>query len=77
VIICVLPTHEYGRISNQYVQSMSVHPHARNPASLDTVRTLTASTWAYTRVVLSLRAQAEKEQAVYNALVKKKNAQMT
>ncbi|KXN92047.1 hypothetical protein AN958_10034 [Leucoagaricus sp. SymC.cos] len=68
------PTHEYARIANLYVQSLSIHPHARDPTILDTVRALTASTRAYTRVVLRLRAQAEKEEAVYKAMMKKNNA---
>ncbi|KAF5353953.1 hypothetical protein D9756_006935 [Leucocoprinus leucothites] len=68
------PTHEYARIANLYVQSLSIHPQARDPMIVDTVRALTASTRAYTRVVLRLRAQAEKEQAVYSAMIKKQQA---
>jgi hypothetical protein len=61
------PTHEYARIAGLYAQSLSIHPNDRDPDVLDTVRALTASARAYTRVVLRLRAQAEKEQAVFNA----------
>ncbi|KAF9448079.1 hypothetical protein P691DRAFT_670166 [Macrolepiota fuliginosa MF-IS2] len=67
------PTHEYARISGLYVQSLSIHPDSRDPSMLDTVRALMASTRAYTRVMLRLRAQAEKELAVYNANLKKNN----
>lgn len=67
------PTHEYARIANLYVQSLSIHPNNRDPEVLDTVRALTASARAYTRVVLRLRVQAEKELAVYNANARKNN----
>ena len=65
------PTHEYARIANIYTQSLLIHPHTRDPSILDTVRALTAATRAYTRVVLRLRAQAEKEEAEYHAMFKK------
>ncbi|XP_006456269.1 hypothetical protein AGABI2DRAFT_195461 [Agaricus bisporus var. bisporus H97] len=65
------PTHEYARIAGLYVQSLSIHPNNRDPDVLDTVRALTASARAYTRVVLRLRGQAEKEQAVFNASMRK------
>ena len=55
------PTHEYARIAGMYVQSLTIHPNHRDPSLIDIVRILTASTRAYTRVVLRLRAQAEKE----------------
>ena len=55
------PTHEYARVAGMYVHSLTVHPNHRDPSLLDTVRVLTASTRAYTRVILRLRAQAEKE----------------
>ena len=58
------PSHEYARVSKMYVHSLSVHPDIRDPSLEHTVRSLTASTRAYTRVVLRLRAQAEKEAAV-------------
>ncbi|KAJ7472342.1 hypothetical protein B0H11DRAFT_1729530 [Mycena galericulata] len=56
-----LPTHEYSRVAEAYVQSFSVPPAARDPALLVEARNLTMSTRAYTRVVLRLRAQAERE----------------
>ena len=55
------PTHEYARVSGMYVHSLTIHPNHRDPSLIDIVRILTASTRAYTRVVLRLRAQAEKE----------------
>ena len=55
------PTHEYARVAGMYVHSLTVHPNHRDPSLGDTVRILTASTRAYTRVILRLRAQAEKE----------------
>jgi hypothetical protein len=55
------PTHEYARIAGMYVHSLTVHPNHRDPTLIDIVRILTASTRAYTRVILRLRAQAEKE----------------
>lgn len=71
------PTHEYARIAGLYVQSLSIHPNNRDPNVLDTVRALTAAARAYTRVVLRLRAQAEKELAVYNASIRKNNVYAT
>ncbi|KAJ6598451.1 hypothetical protein DFH09DRAFT_903664 [Mycena vulgaris] len=56
-----LPTHEYGRVAEAYVQSFSVPPAARDPAHHADARNMTTSTRAYTRVVLRLRAQAERE----------------
>ncbi|KAJ7868830.1 hypothetical protein B0H13DRAFT_2558192 [Mycena leptocephala] len=56
-----LPTHEYSRVAEGYVQSFSLPPAARDPAHLAGARNLTMSTRAYTRVVLRLRAQAERE----------------
>lgn len=55
------PTHEYARVAGIYVHSLTVHPNRRDPSLIDIVRILTASTRAYTRVILRLRAQAEKE----------------
>ena len=55
------PTHEYARVAGMYVHSLTVHPNHRDPTLIDIVRILTASTRAYTRVILRLRAQAEKE----------------
>ncbi|KAF5339725.1 hypothetical protein D9611_009086 [Ephemerocybe angulata] len=61
------PSHEYARVAKMYVHSLSVHPNIRDPSLEHTVRSLTASTRAYTRVVLRLRAQAEKEAAMSSA----------
>ncbi|KAK7052252.1 hypothetical protein R3P38DRAFT_2685050 [Favolaschia claudopus] len=58
-----LPTHEYARVAETYVQSFSIPPAARDPSHLASARNLTMSTRAYTRVVLRLRAQAEREAA--------------
>ncbi|KAG6910350.1 hypothetical protein DXG01_011419 [Tephrocybe rancida] len=55
------PTHEYARIAALYNHSLYVHPSHRDLSLYDTVRHLAASTRAYTRVVLRLRAQGEKE----------------
>ena len=55
------PTHEYARVAGMYVHSLTIHPKHRDPSLVDIVRVLTASTRAYTRVILRLRAQAEKE----------------
>ncbi|KAF7313847.1 hypothetical protein HMN09_00542200 [Mycena chlorophos] len=56
-----LPSHEHARIADEYVQSFNLPPDARNPTTLTLARNLTMSTRAYTRVVLRLRAQAERE----------------
>ncbi|KAG6836729.1 hypothetical protein H0H93_004392 [Arthromyces matolae] len=58
------PTHEYARIAALYNHSLFVHPSHRDQSLYDTVRQLAASCRAYTRVVLRLRAQAEKEAAI-------------
>lgn len=55
------PSHEYARVAKLYVHSLSVHPEHRDPGLIDVLHGLAASTRAYTRVVLRLRAQAEKE----------------
>ncbi|KAF5310159.1 hypothetical protein D9619_010235 [Psilocybe cf. subviscida] len=59
------PTHEYSRVAAMYVHSLGVHPNHRDPSLGETVRNLTSSTRAYNRVLLRLRAQAEKEASVY------------
>ncbi|TFK23848.1 hypothetical protein FA15DRAFT_681011 [Coprinopsis marcescibilis] len=61
------PSHEYARVAKMYVHSLTVHPTVRDSSLEHTVRRLTASTRAYTRVVLRLRAQAEKEASVASA----------
>jgi len=55
------PTHEYARVAELYVQSRTIRSYDQNHDLTRTLRDLTASTRAYTRVVLRLRAQAEKE----------------
>lgn len=61
------PTHEYARVSALYIHSLSIHPTHRDHSLRETVQQLAASTRAYTRVVLRLRAQAEKEASVARA----------
>ncbi|KAJ7176688.1 hypothetical protein C8R46DRAFT_889987 [Mycena filopes] len=63
-----LPTHEYSRVAEMYVQSFGVPPAQRDPEHLSGARNLTMSTRAYTRVVLRLRAQAEREASEAAAL---------
>jgi hypothetical protein len=57
------PTHEYARVADLYVKSLSLHPTQRDPTLYDMVRRLTAATRSYSRIVLRLRAHAEKEAA--------------
>ncbi|RDB16588.1 hypothetical protein Hypma_002821 [Hypsizygus marmoreus] len=61
------PTHEYARVAALYVHSLSIHPSLRDQSLYDTVRHFAASTRAYTRVVLRLRAQAEREASLARA----------
>ncbi|KAF8900742.1 hypothetical protein CPB84DRAFT_1020541 [Gymnopilus junonius] len=61
-----IPTHEYARVSGMYVHSLSVHPNHRDPSLGDTLQAMKASTRAYTRVILRLRAQAEKEASLHS-----------
>lgn len=56
-----VPSHEYARVAAMHVHSLSIHPNHRDPSLGETVRALTACTRAYSRVLLRLRAQAEKE----------------
>ncbi|KAF8170192.1 hypothetical protein K438DRAFT_213760 [Mycena galopus ATCC 62051] len=58
-----VPTHEYSRIAEAYVHLSNVPPAARDPEHLSAARNMTMSTRAYTRIVLRLRAQAEREAA--------------
>jgi len=60
------PNHEYARVAAMYVHSLSIHPNHRDPTLAETVRALTASTRAYSRVLLRLRAQAEKEASMHS-----------
>lgn len=55
------PIHEYARVADAYIQNLSIHPSSRDPAVMEAARNFTSSTRAYTRVVLRLRLQAEKE----------------
>ena len=59
-----IPPHEYTRVANMHIHSLSIHPNNRDPSLNDAVRSLVASTRGYTRVVLRLRAQAEKEASI-------------
>ena len=59
-----IPPHEYTRVANMHIHSLSIHPNNRDPSLDDAVRSLVASTRGYTRVVLRLRAQAEKEASI-------------
>lgn len=59
-----IPTHEYARVAELYCPSLTLHPAQRDPILLENVRQLTAASRAYTRVVLRLRAQAEKEASI-------------
>jgi hypothetical protein len=61
------PTHECARAAASYIQSLRVHPNHRDPLIGETVHRLAASTRAYNRVLLRLRAQAEKEPSIQNA----------
>ncbi|KAF5360319.1 hypothetical protein D9758_009121 [Tetrapyrgos nigripes] len=56
-----LPTHEYPRIADLYLQQRNIHPNQRDPDIATSVRQVTSATRAYNRVLLRLRAQAEKE----------------
>jgi hypothetical protein len=58
------PTHEYSRVAAMHVHSLTIHPNNRDPSLAETVQSLTAATRAYTRVLLRLRAQAEKEASI-------------
>ncbi|KAH9476324.1 hypothetical protein JR316_0011899 [Psilocybe cubensis] len=59
-----IPNHEYARIAAMHVHSLSIHPNHRDPSLIDTVHAMTACTRAYSRVLLRLRAQAEKEASI-------------
>jgi len=52
-----IPTHEYARVAESWLQSQ--FEGTLDPTLRDVVIQMTASTRAYTRVVLRLRAQAE------------------
>ncbi|PFH45526.1 hypothetical protein AMATHDRAFT_71624 [Amanita thiersii Skay4041] len=59
------PSHEYARVAALYVRSLGLHPSERDPKLNDTVMRYTAATRSYSRVVLRLRAQAEREAVVH------------
>lgn len=61
------PTHECARAATSYIQSLRIHPNHRDPLLGETVHRLTTSTRAYNRVLLRLRAQAEKEPSIQSA----------
>ena len=54
----VIPPHEYTPVAKM---CFHIHPGNRNPSLYNAVRSLIASTRAYTLVLLRLRAQAEKQ----------------
>ena len=56
-----IPTYQYGQIAQNYLQSLGQHPSQRDGSVGDKVRALRAAARAYTRVVLRLRAQLEKD----------------
>ena len=57
------PTHEYARVARMYVHSLKLPTTHRDPAIRLVVQQLVASTRAYNRVLVRLRAQLEKEAA--------------
>jgi hypothetical protein len=54
-----IPTHEYSRVAESWLQSRRQRYADSDSTLEESVLSLTASTRAYTRVVLRLRAQAE------------------
>ena len=62
-----IPTHEYARTSTTYVHSLRLPTTHRDPSVRQTVQRMVASTRAYTRVLLRLRAQTEKEASVQSS----------
>ncbi|KIY52567.1 hypothetical protein FISHEDRAFT_34988 [Fistulina hepatica ATCC 64428] len=56
-----MPTHQYARVAESYNQAQKQPSRERNAALIQEVRSLAAATRAYTRVVLRLRAQAERQ----------------
>jgi hypothetical protein len=55
------PTHEYARVAAMYIHSLKVPTTHRDPLIRQMVQRFVASTRAYNRVLLRLRAQVEKE----------------
>ena len=56
-----IPTHEYARLSELVLQARSTDPHERDETVFEREMELVYATRAYNRVLLRLRAQAEKE----------------
>ncbi|KAJ3778585.1 hypothetical protein FB446DRAFT_631726 [Lentinula raphanica] len=54
-----LPTFEYARVAELYLQQRSIIPSLRDPSVSDNARAMVNATRAYNRVMLRLRAQAE------------------
>ncbi|KAJ3865056.1 hypothetical protein EV359DRAFT_39688 [Lentinula novae-zelandiae] len=54
-----LPTFEYARVAELYLQQRNIIPSLRDPSISDKARMMVNATRAYNRVVLRLRAQAE------------------
>jgi len=55
------PTYEYSRIAGIYIHSLKMPTTHRDPSIRQVVQRFVASTRAYNRVLLRLRAQVEKE----------------
>jgi len=55
------PTYEYSRIAAIYIHSLKMPTTHRDPSVRQVVQRFVASTRAYNRVLLRLRAQVEKE----------------
>jgi hypothetical protein len=60
-----LPSHQYGRLADQCLQLRNNNPSDKSLRTI--MRDCTASTIAYTRVVIRLRLQAEAAEADYIA----------
>jgi hypothetical protein len=56
-----IPTYEYSRVAESVVQSLSIPPSQRDPSLKENADQMVQATRAYNRVLLRLRAQAEKE----------------
>ncbi|KAF5366944.1 hypothetical protein D9757_010832 [Collybiopsis confluens] len=56
-----LPTFEYARVAEIILQQRSVIPSLRDPSIIEKARLMIGATRAYNRVLLRLRAQAERE----------------
>ncbi|KIK70592.1 hypothetical protein GYMLUDRAFT_282397 [Collybiopsis luxurians FD-317 M1] len=56
-----LPTFEYARVAEIMLQQRSVIPSLRDPTIADKARLMISATRAYNRVLLRLRAQAERD----------------